>query len=148
MTLIEIGVVVGGILILTCSGCQKDSNPGPFWTDRAGSREQVTPAFGAMAKRLAVAIRKEREDLDEEDQKFKSSESAVWKLREEAAKQIGTHADRDIYWRLDGYAQKVSLVHNLTQNQAGSAYLPALRAQVESCGDERLCFGGPANQKP
>ena len=61
----------------------------------------------------------------------------MWKLRDDAGRQINTHADRDIYWRLDGYAQKVGLIRTLAKDKApGSAFLPALRAQVDSCGDE------------
>ena len=96
-----------GTLLVVFSGCGKNSEVSSFWTQRASSQEQITPAFVDSARRFLAAIRNERNSLNEQDQDFRSAESAMWKLRDDAGRQINTHADRDIYWRLDGYAQKV-----------------------------------------
>jgi len=124
-------------MLVVFSGCGKKGEVSSFWTQRASSQEQITPAFIDSARRFLASIRNERNSLNEQDQDFRSAESAMWKLRDDAGKQIKTHADRDIYWRLDGYAQKVGLIHTLAKDKAsGSSFLPALRAQVDSCGDE------------
>jgi len=129
--------ILGALALLPFSGCDKNPKLSSFWTQRASSQEQITPVFIDSARRLLAAIRNERNSLNAQDQDFRNAESAVWKLRDDAGRQIKTHADRDIYWRLDSYAQKVALIRTLAKGKAaGSAFLPALRAEVDSCGDE------------
>jgi hypothetical protein len=129
--------ILGSLTLLTLSGCSKDSKPDSFWTQRASSQEQITPAFIDSARHFLGAIRNERNSLNAQDQDFRNAESAVWKLRDDAGRQIKTHADRDIYWRLTSYAEKVALIRSLAKDKAGgSAFLTALRAQVDACGDE------------
>jgi len=129
--------VVGTLALLLLSGCGKNSKVSSFWAQRAYSQEQVTPSFIESARHFLEAIRTERNSLNRQGQDFRNAESAVWKLRDDTARQIKTHADRDMYWRLNSYAEKVALIRTLaTDDPSGAAFLPAPRAQVESCTDE------------
>jgi hypothetical protein len=129
--------VSGPFAVWIVVGCSKAAKPDySFWTQRANSEEQVTPAFANSARDLLAAIENERQSLADPDTKFKSIESAVWKFRDDVAKQIRTHRDRDLYVLLEGYLQKVSFIRMLSANRDGASYLPTVRAQVLSCHNE------------
>jgi hypothetical protein len=131
--------IAAGGLLLACGtvGCSKTSKPDySFWTQPASPEEQVTPAFTDVARDLLAAIENEHEALSDPDTKLRSFESTVWRVRDDAAKKIRTRSDRNVYVLLEDYAQKVSLIHMLSNNPDGASYLPALRGQVQSCHDE------------
>jgi len=88
---VRVAIAIVGTLLVVFSGCGKNSEVSSFWTQRASSQEQITPAFIDSARRFLAAIRNERNSLNEQDQDFRSAESAMWKLRDDAGRQIKTH---------------------------------------------------------
>lgn len=131
--------LAGSVLLLASMNvaCSKSNRSDPsFWTEPAGSHEQLSPAFSDSARKLLAAIELERQNVGEADAGFGLFQSASWKIRDDAAKQIHTRRDRDLYYLLQGYEQKVGLTHTVSTNRDGAKYLPALREQVQSCHDE------------
>jgi hypothetical protein len=128
---------VGGLFLLwMVVGCSKGSKPDySFWTQRARSEEHVTPAFTNAARDLLAAIENERESVSRSTSKSKEAESP-WKIRDDAAKQIRTRRDRDLYFLLEDYDTKVGLIRTLSTNREGAIFLPGVRTQVESCHNE------------
>lgn len=131
-------ILACSVLLLACVNvaCSKSNQSDlSFWTGRAGAREQLSPGFSDSARKLWSAIEQERQDLDGADNEFRSSQSTALKVRSDVAKRIGTKRDRDLYYLLQAYEQKVGLLHTLSRNPSGMNYLVPLRTQIQSCHD-------------